>query len=103
MTMLDRVMRNASRCADIVRVAGAHVLSDDLLEEGYAHTWLAYQHAATQVRRLTTRGQYQAAGRWLERRDSYGNARRAIWAEMVHRGMRSEAPLPAPRLTRAHE
>jgi hypothetical protein len=99
MNMHETVMRNATRCADLIRIAdGAHVLSRELLEQGYSDCWYAYQFAATQVRRLTTRGQYQASGRWLERRDSYGRARRAIWAEMVHRGMRSEAPLPAPRL-----
>jgi hypothetical protein len=96
--MHETVMRNASRCADLVRIGGAKVLSRELLEQGYSDCWYAYAHAATQVRRLTTRGQYQASGRWLERRDGYGRARRAIWEEMVHRGMRHEAPLPAPRL-----
>lgn len=99
MSMLQRVLRSASRCADIVRIAGAQALNDEILEEGYAHTWLAYQHAATQVRRLTTRGQYQASDRWLDRRDSYATTRRAIWEEMVRRGLRSEAPLVGPRLT----
>lgn len=99
MKMHEIVMRNASRCADLIRIAGAHVLSRELLEQGYSDCWYAYQHSATQVRRLTTRGQYQASGRWMERRDMYATARRAIWEEMVARGMRSEAPLVGPRLT----
>ena len=98
MSMLHQVLRNASRCADLIRISSAEVLSNELLERGYSDCWMAYAHAATQVRRLMSRGQYQASGRWLERRDGYGRARRAIWEEMVHRGMRHEAPLPAPRL-----
>ena len=92
-------MRNATRCADLVRIGGAGVLSDELLERGYSDCWYSYQFAATQVRRLMSRHQYQASGRWLERRDTYAVARRAIWEEMVRRGLRSEAPLVGPRLT----
>src|SRR5215203_3995689 len=45
MNMHETVMRNASRCADLVRVGGAHVLSRELLEQGYSDCWYAYGFA----------------------------------------------------------
>ncbi|HYW24878.1 MAG TPA: hypothetical protein VE953_11990 [Terriglobales bacterium] len=89
---------NATRCADLVRIAGAVVLSPDLLERGYADLWYAYAHAERTARALRAKGRCEAAGKWQERADSYRIARAALWAELVRRGLRTEAPYVGVRL-----
>jgi hypothetical protein len=94
----ERVMRNATRCADLIRIGGAGILAKELLESGYTDTWYAYQHCSTVIRSLVSKGNFRRAGVWDERRDLYLKARRAIWQEMLRRGMRQEVPIPTLQL-----
>lgn len=86
-------MTNASRCVDIARVAGARVLSSDLLETGYQDCWYAYQHAVTVKRRLSTGRHWRAADVWLEKSIAFQKTGRLLWREMVRRGLRNETGL----------
>lgn len=94
----ERMMTNATRCADLIRIGGARILATELLEQGYTDTWYAYEHCSTVIRALTTKRNFRRAGAWEERRGLYRKANVAIWEEMKRRGMRQEVPIPTMQL-----
>jgi hypothetical protein len=98
MNQHEHVMRNATRCADLIRIGTARILASELLESGYTDTWYAYQHCTTVIRSLESKRNYRRAGVWDERRALYRKANAAIWQEMLRRGLRQEVPIPTMQL-----